>query len=96
MCRPSLLLMLLMLLMSGCATLPSQEMSDARQAIAAALEAGAQAHAPATLNLAETILQDAQTALQAGDYNSSRAAALEAHAAAVEAREISLEKQSEQ
>lgn len=56
------------LLAAGCATAPPvQEMSDARQAIAAAREAGAAARVPAMLQEAEDRLGNAQVYLNRGD-----------------------------
>lgn len=53
----------------GCAISPPvQEMSDARQAIAAAKEAGAEQHAAATLSHAELMLNIAEKYLQSGVY----------------------------
>lgn len=54
----------------ACATAPPvQEMSDARQAIAAAREAGAEEFAGEQLQKAESLLQDAESLLVAGNSN---------------------------
>ena len=59
----------------GCAISPPvQEMSDARQAIAAAKEAGAEQHAEAALSHAELMLNIAEKYLQSGVYWPGRAA----------------------
>lgn len=55
-------------LLAGCATAPPvQEMSDARQVIAAAREAGAAERVPAMLQEAEDRLANAQAYLNRGD-----------------------------
>lgn len=55
------LLWILLLGLGACASLPPvQEMSDARQAIAAAREAGAETLDPTTLARAEVLLSEAQ------------------------------------
>ena len=57
----ALLCSIALILISGCVTAPPiQEMSDARQAIAAAKEAGAEQHAAATLSQAELMLDTAE------------------------------------
>ncbi len=68
----------------GCAGAPVQEMSDARQAIAAARVAGAtQANSP-DLYAAEAAITRAEMHLQAQEYTRARLAAMQAkrHAAA--------------
>jgi hypothetical protein len=62
----------------GCASAPVQEMSDARQAIAAARAAGAaQANSP-DLYAAEAAIARAEQHLQAQEYTRARLAALQA------------------
>jgi hypothetical protein len=68
----------------GCAGAPVQEMSDARQAIAAARAAGAaQVNSP-DLDAAEAAIARAEQHLQSQEYTRARLAALQAkrHAAA--------------
>ncbi|MGO9991617.1 MAG: hypothetical protein ACLPTF_03750 [Steroidobacteraceae bacterium] len=68
----------------GCAGAPVQEMSDARQAIAAARVAGAtEANSP-DLYAAEAAITRAEKHLQAQEYTRARLAAMQAkrHAAA--------------
>lgn len=73
------LLLVLALLLQACATAPPvQEMSDARQAIAAAREAGAGELAPATLLSAEESLAQAEQQLQNGIWWAARKSALSA------------------
>ncbi len=64
--------------LAGCGGAPVQEMSDARQAIAAARIAGASERAPADLNAAQAAIARAETHLQAQEYTRARMAAIEA------------------
>lgn len=57
---------------------PVQEMSDARQAISVAREAGASEHAPADLRAAEDLLDDALRNLSRKEYSEARVNAVEA------------------
>lgn len=76
----------LFLLLSACvATPPVQEMSDARQAIAAAREAGAPKYAGDRLQVAEVALADAEEQLRDGVYRSARRAAVTAKESAIDA-----------
>lgn len=63
---------LLVLLTACSAGPPVQEMSDARQAIAAAKEAGAEEHAAEELHAAEAFLDSAQRNLSERAYASAR------------------------
>jgi hypothetical protein len=85
--------MLLLVLLSACATAPPvQEMSDARQAIAAARQAGAESHAAVKLQEAELMLESAENYLQTGSSNgywSARRAALSAKDTALDALLVS-------
>ena len=75
-----------LILVSGCATSPPiQEMSDARQAIAAAKDAGAEQHAAATLSQAELMLDTAETYLERGVYWQAKRDAIGAKDKAFEA-----------
>jgi cobalamin biosynthesis protein CobD/CbiB len=80
-----LLLTLLCVGASGCAGAPAQEMSNARQAIKAAREAGAEKVAPQTLNEAQSLLEQAEDSLQKGDYRNARRSAVAAKGRATEA-----------
>ena len=74
-------------LVSACETAPPvQEMSDARQAIAVAREAGAEAHAAAQLIAAEQFLESAERNLSDNHYAQARRDALEAKELALDAR----------
>lgn len=74
-------------LLWGCAGAPVQEMSDARQAIQAAREAGADQHDPGQLAGAEELLEMAEQSLEVGAYRAARRDALAAKAMAIEALE---------
>jgi hypothetical protein len=77
-------------LLIGCATAPPvQEMSDARQAIAAAEEADAAERAPDTLNEARRFLETAEDLLRQEAYGPARVNAVRAKNRAVEALEAS-------
>jgi hypothetical protein len=83
-------LALLGALAAGCASLPSQEMADARQAIAAADDAGAAAAAAGLLDQARNHLADAEAGLERGAYSRAADDALAAKQAAVSAREVTV------
>lgn len=74
-------------LLAGCAVVPAQEMSDARQAIQAAEAAGAEDHAPRALGLARALLEQAQVELSVKDYSAARRSARASKEAAIQARE---------
>jgi hypothetical protein len=86
----------LLALLSACeTTAPVQEMSDARQAIQVAREAGAEAHAKMELQEALDHLQSAERELSAEEYKEARRDALLAKAKAIQARDRSKSAQSE-
>lgn len=85
-----LLVITLMLLLAACAVAPVQEMSNARQAIEAARQAGAATHAPLELAAAERSLQQAEAALKTGDYRNARQHADAARTQAVAAQKKAL------
>jgi len=74
-------------LLAACVSAPVQEMSDARQAIHAAEEAGAAALAPEALRDAKRLLTSAERKLQREAYASARQDAREARRRAAEALE---------
>ena len=79
----------LMLLFAACETAPPvQEMSDARQAITVAREAGAADLAAAELAEAEKYLQNAEDKLDDEEYREARYAALEAKLRAQKALQL--------
>jgi hypothetical protein len=71
--------------LTACAGAPVQEMSNARQAIRAARDAGAAKLAPGTLSEAETLLQRAEESLQNRAYRDARRNAVAARGKAAEA-----------
>jgi hypothetical protein len=78
------LLLGVLLFVSGCQTAPPvQEMSDARQAIMAARDAGAEEKAPQDLSQAIEHLQSAEAALSDKAYARARRDALEAKERAI-------------
>ena len=80
----------LLLFLAGCETAPPvQEMSDARQAITVAREAGAADLAAAELAEAEEYLQNAELRLDRQQYREARNAALEAKLRAQQALKLS-------
>lgn len=84
------------LLLTACATSPPvQEMSDARQAIAAAEEALAEEFAPDRLGEARRFLETAEAQLRQEMYGAARFNAMRARNRAVEALEASQEAAAE-
>ena len=77
------------MLAAGCESMPVQEMSDARQAIMAAREAGAEEHAAEVLLEAEESLQSAEKYLNSRNYGVARREAIEAKAKAIDALRVS-------
>ena len=76
-----------LLLATACESAPPvQEMSDARQAIAVAREAGAEDYAAKELLEAERYLKSAEEKLSAEQYGDARRDALEAKERALTAR----------
>jgi hypothetical protein len=80
-----LLMGMLMLLMAGCAAPPVQEMSDARQAIRAAREAGAAKDSPQQLAAAEALLSQAESSLSSRQFRTAKRYAIDAKTKAVDA-----------
>ena len=76
--------------MVACTAAPTQEMSDARQAIFSARSADAAAYAPQSMQSAERLLDYAEASLKAGRYDAARDEALEARQAAMKAREVAV------
>jgi len=74
-----------LLVVAGCQTAPVQEMSDARQAITVAREAGAEEHAADDLKAAVNYLQSAEKFLYKHEYNLARRDALQAKSSALDA-----------
>ncbi len=79
-------LLLPVLIAAGCETAPPvQEMSDARQAIAVAIEAGAEERAAIHLKAAEFYLKSAEQKLSARQFVEARYDAKQAKAKALDA-----------
>ena len=74
------------LLLSACASVPSQEMSDARRALDAAEQAEARRLLPLAMKRASTKLESANSALRAGQYDEARLLAREAREEAIAVR----------
>src|SRR5882724_3811456 len=64
--------------LAGCTSAPVQEMSDARQAIAAARAAGATENTSADFYAAQAAITRAEKHLEAQEYTRARYAAMEA------------------
>ncbi|MFN2349172.1 MAG: DUF4398 domain-containing protein [Thioalkalivibrio sp.] len=80
------------LLLAGCAvTAPVQEMSDARQALRAAEQAGAPERALPAYQQALDLLDSAEVLLQAGEYRRARDKAELSRAHSLEARQQAIE-----
>ena len=82
-------IILAVLLCSCGVTPPAQEMSDARQAITAAKQAGAEEHAAEDLHAAEAYLDSAARKLSERAYGSARRDAMLAKERAQQALELS-------
>jgi hypothetical protein len=88
---PVLISSLVLLLFTACATTaPVQEMSNARQTIQAAVEAGAEIYAPEELADARRLLADASRELEVQNYTLARDYALQAKQSAMQARQTAL------
>ena len=83
--RVRLMLIAMCLAVSACAGAPVQEMSNARQAIKAARDAGAEQIVPNTLDEAQALLQRAEMSLQRRAYREARRDAIAARDKASEA-----------
>lgn len=79
------IIVLLLAALAACASPPVQEMSDARQAIAVAREAGAEELAQTDLAAAEKFLESAQDKLNRRAYAQARRDAENAKAKALDA-----------
>lgn len=74
--------------LTACASAPVQEMSDARQALDAALQAGAAQRAPRQTKAAQTALAEAERSLKRHEFSRARTSAHEARTQAIEAQRI--------
>ncbi|NNF66911.1 MAG: DUF4398 domain-containing protein [Gammaproteobacteria bacterium] len=80
-----LIALAILLSLTACAAAPVQEMSNARQAIAAAEEAGAATTAPEVLEKAHQLLAQAEQRLQIKEFREARRAAIAAQLQAIRA-----------
>lgn len=87
---PSVIVILVTGLLTGCASAPTQEMSDARQAVRAAQDAGAESLAIGTLSSAEMRLEKAENALKRRTFTRARKNAVMAKEEALKAKNIAL------
>lgn len=86
----TIMLGLAILWLAACtAAAPVQEISDARQAIAAAEEADAEQFAPQTLSEAREYLLQAEALIREGSYNLARGDAVRARTWAISALQAS-------
>lgn len=86
-----LLVALLFIAISACASAPVQEMSDARQALQAAEAVNASLRAPGDYTKAKQHLHEAETALHSRDYRTARKQAVLAKTHALKARSLAVE-----
>lgn len=75
-------------LLTACATVPTQEMSDARQSLQAAYDAGAGKYASRNLKIAEDYLTRAERELELRFYRWARNDAMLARSEARKAQEV--------
>jgi len=83
----SVIALVLSFMIFGCATAPTQEMTDARAAIDAAKAANAAKYAPGELKSAEATLAEGMKSMEKNDYEQARKLALSARSQAVAARD---------
>ena len=84
----TLLFVTVVLLFSACASVPVQEMSDARQAIQAARSVGVDENSQANLVQAKKLLKKAEQALHTGEYKEARVNAVAARQEAIQAQQF--------
>ncbi len=77
-------------LVSACSSLPTQEMSDARQAIESARQAGAGDSAPYPFDQALALIDEARESMVREEYKRARSDALAARSFALSARNIAI------
>jgi hypothetical protein len=76
--------------LAGCATAPTQEMSDARQSVRAADDAGARDYASHNLRVAVQYLEEAERELELRYFSQAKHDAVVAKSEAVKARNVTL------
>lgn len=77
-------------LLVSCASIPNQELSDARQAIQIAREAEAEKYAPENLSQAIALLSDSEEAALDGEHESALNKAVQSKQAALSARRLAM------
>ena|SRR5438128_11941125 len=77
-----------LLLLAACATPPVQEMSDARQAVDAAIESGATRAAPEKMGSAQAALKMAERLLRDHQFKAAKHYAIDAKGKAQEAQRV--------
>lgn len=82
--------MLAVLLVAGCAVAPTQEMSDARQSVQAARDAGAERYAQENMRNAREYLEKAERELELRFFSRARHDAIVAKSEALKARDLAL------
>lgn len=85
-----LLLAVLSIVLVSCASVPMQEMSDARQSLQAAKDVGADKYAGEKMREAERYLEEAENNLNGRVYGQARRGALSAKEAALSARRLAV------
>ncbi len=80
----------LLVLLAACAAAPTQEMSDARQSVQAAHDAGADKYASQNLNNAEEYLKKAERELELRFFGRARHDAIVAKSEALKAHNVAL------
>ncbi len=88
----SVIIVFLVILLPGCSYIPAQEMSDARQTIRSAQDAGAEKYAAESLTEAQVLLEKARKELDAGEYDAAKKYAIDAQDRASVARDISIKR----
>lgn len=83
-----LLVISIIFVLTSCAVAPTQEMSDARQAVQAARDAGAPQNAPQALAQAEKLLITAEQQLTNRTFREARGSAVAAKEQAIDARQL--------
>ncbi len=86
----SLPLFLLVSSLTACSSAPVQEMSDARQAIIAAKQVGAEKHSPTIYSDARKYLLAAEIAIRSGHFPQAKRSAIQAKKQAVRARKATI------
>jgi hypothetical protein len=78
------------MLSAACASAPTQEMSDARQSLQAARDAGAEKYAPENLRIADNYLKQAERELELRYFARARHDAILARSEAQKARTVAV------